>query len=153
GRQSPERAVELARLLAQQRRRRRADALERVVLEREELQLAKAPTRLQLAHEPPRPAVALFGVRPQPGQRALHAGSAELDVRIDGADRAGGLEVEVGVVLRPDELAVGLLAEFDAADRPTAPLDVADLGGGVLGRVVPDADRDQHRSAAGKAAR
>ena len=37
-------------------------------------------------------------------------------------------------------------------ERPAAPLDVADLGGRVLGGVVPDPDRDHHRAAAGKPA-
>ena len=133
----------------------RAPVVERVPLEREEVEPAQRPAPAQLAHEAPRPRA--LAVRVGPGDpvrdRGLQAGPAERDARVGPRQRAGELGVQRPVVLGRGELAVRLLAELDAAQRDPMRAQPAQLGDRVGRRAVEHRDRRQHPTAAGEPGR
>ena len=136
------------------RRGRGADVIKRVPLERTEREIGQMPARLQVAQKAAHPGVVAMRIRPcTPAVNVgLKARPAEAQRRVGFVEGICELNVQRPVVLRRDELPVRLLPHLNLADNLTVPLPVTDLGGGVFGSVVEEADRGEHRQAVRQAA-
>ncbi|KFB72378.1 MAG: hypothetical protein AW09_002447 [Candidatus Accumulibacter phosphatis] len=140
------------RRLLQVRRHRRADVVERVPLERQESQIVRSPTRLQIAQQAGQPRPVGSNRSAGPGHhwlipQGLEGWPTERYCRIDRTQRVHRLQIQGPIVLRSNVLAIRFLAEFDAAQRIAAPLQIAQQGGGVVRRIVEHPDGNQHRQA------
>src|SRR6266542_3334787 len=77
----------------------------------------------------------------------LHAGPAEMQSRIDFAQRIYKLKIQSSVVLCSYKLAVGFLSHLDAIDWITAGSQILNLGRGIVRGVIEHRHWKHHRQA------